>query len=77
MIDKLKADSGLAIKYEEDFAGFLGVLLKKNDDRTITLSRTSREPLPELLQLIQNLYMPTKTENQALSYSAMPAQLEC
>ena len=40
MIDKLKADSGLAIEYEEDVAGFLGVLLQKNDDGTITLSQS-------------------------------------
>ena len=40
LIDKLKADSGLVIEYEENVAGFLGILLKKSDDNTISLSQS-------------------------------------
>ena len=39
MIDKLKKDSSLSIEFEDNVAGFLGVLLTKNDDSSITLTQ--------------------------------------
>ena len=39
MIDNLKQDSGLSIEYENNVAGFLGVLLTKNPGSSITLSQ--------------------------------------
>ena len=40
MIEKLKKDSGLSIEFEDNVAGFLGVLLTKNDDSSITLTQS-------------------------------------